>query len=113
MQPRLFLGRARARPHKKPNAAEVRACRPWLEAELRQVKPRVIVALGSTAAQALLGKAFRVTERRGEVVQSEWGAVVATVHPSAVLRAPDQARAQARREFFRDLARVAEHLASA
>jgi DNA polymerase len=100
----------RRRLHKKPTAAEVRACRPWLEAEIRLVRPRVIVALGSTAAQALLGKAFRVTERRGELVESEWGAVMATVHPSAVLRAPEEARAEARREFFRDLARVAKHL---
>ena len=96
--------------HKKPVLGEVRACRPWLEEEIRLVKPRMIVALGSTAAQALLGKEFRVTEKRGEVVQSEWGAVIATVHPSAVLRAPPDARAQARREFFRDLARVARHM---
>ena len=100
----------RRRLHKKPNPAEIRACRPWLEEEIRLVKPRVIVALGSTAAQALLGKAFRVTERRGEVVESEWGAVMATVHPSAVLRAPDEARAKARRDFFRDIGRVARRL---
>jgi len=100
----------RRRLHKKPNAAEVRACNPWLQEEIRLVQPRVIVALGSTAAQALLGKSFRVTERRGEPVASEWGTVLATVHPSAVLRAPDDARAQARREFFRDVAKVARHL---
>jgi DNA polymerase len=103
----------RRRLHKKPTAAEVRACRPWLEEEIRLVKPGMIVALGSTAAQALLGRGFRVTERRGELVESTWGPVMATVHPSAVLRAPEDARPRARREFFRDLARVAKHLAAA
>ena len=97
--------------HKTPNPAEIRACRPWLEQEIRLVKPGVIVVLGSTAAQALLGKAFRVTESRGTVVDSEWGAVLATVHPSSVLRAPDDVREHARRDFFRDIARVASHLA--
>ncbi|HEX6104759.1 MAG TPA: UdgX family uracil-DNA binding protein [Gemmatimonadales bacterium] len=101
----------RRRLHKKPNAAEVRACHPWLEEEIRVVKPRVIVALGSTAAQALLGTAFRVTEQRGRAVDSEWGQVLATVHPSAVLRAPDAARETARREFFSDIRLVAKHLA--
>ena len=103
----------RRRLHKKPNAAEVRACRPWLEAELRQVRPGIIVVLGSTAAQSLLGKAFRVTETRGKVLPSEWGAVLATVHPSAVLRTPGTARDRARKEFFRDIAQVAKHLANA
>jgi len=94
--------------HKKPSPGEVRACRPWLEEEIRLVRPRVIVALGATAAQALLGSNFKVTEQRGKVVTSDWaGAVVATVHPSAVLRAPADARARAKREFFTDLRRVA------
>jgi uracil-DNA glycosylase family protein len=93
--------------HKKPSAGEVKACNPWLREEIRVVQPEVIVALGSTAAQALLGRSFRVTQHRGELVQSDWaGAVVPTVHPSAVLRAPDDAREQARRDFFRDIARV-------
>ncbi|HUR93020.1 MAG TPA: UdgX family uracil-DNA binding protein [Gemmatimonadales bacterium] len=97
--------------HKKPNAAEVRACRPWLEEEIRLVRPRVIVALGATAAQALLGPAFKVTERRGQPTPSAWAdTVIATVHPSAVLRAPGDARAQARREFFDDLVRVRNFL---
>lgn len=97
--------------HKKPNAAEVRACHPWLEEEIRLVKPRVIVALGATAAQALLGKQFRVTQHRGKPVASELAeAIVATVHPSSVLRAPDDAREQARREFFADLKAVAIYL---
>ena len=98
--------------HKKPTAAEVRACRPWLEEEIRLVKPRIIVALGATAAQALLGPRFRVTKQRGRPVPSEWAeAIIPTVHPSAVLRAPADARERARREFFADLTRVARHLA--
>ena len=96
--------------HKKPAPGEVRACRPWLEEELRLVRPRVIVPLGSTAAQALMGSGFKVTAQRGKVVRSEWGDVLATVHPSSVLRAPDDVRAEARREFFRDIAAVAKHL---
>jgi DNA polymerase len=97
--------------HKKPNAAEVRACHPWLQEEIRLVKPRVIVALGATAAQALLGKDFRVTRDRGKPIHSELAeAVVATVHPSAILRAPTEARDEARREFVADLARVAAYL---
>jgi len=97
--------------HKKPTAAEIRACRPWLEEELRLVGPRVIVALGATAAQALLGSKFRVTEQRGRPISSPWAdAVFATVHPSAVLRAPGDARERARRDFFEDLARVGRHL---
>src|SRR4051794_39229973 len=94
--------------HKKPNAAEVRACNPWLQEEIRLVKPRVVVALGATAAQALLGKQFRVTQDRGRPIPSEFAeAVVATVHPSAVLRAPAEARDEARREFFADIKKVA------
>jgi uracil-DNA glycosylase family protein len=100
----------RRRLHKKPAPGEVRACRPWLEAEIRLVGPEVIVALGSTAAQSLLGSGFKVTERRGKVVPSAWGAIVPTVHPSSVLRAPDDARAEARREFFRDIRAVARQV---
>jgi len=97
--------------HKKPSAAQVRACSPWLREEIRLVEPKVVVALGSTAAQALLGSRFRVTQHRGEAVGSEWaGPVIATVHPSSVLRAPDESRDEARREFFRDIAKVAEYL---
>jgi uracil-DNA glycosylase len=104
----------RRRLHKKPAPGEVRACHPWLEEEIRLVRPRVIVALGATAAQALLGPTFRVTRQRGKPVRSEWaGTVIATVHPSAVLRAPADAREQARRDFFADLRRVARALQAA
>ena len=97
--------------HKKPSAGEIRACNPWLQEEIRMVKPRVIVALGATAAQALLGKQFRVTQHRGKPLPSEFAeAIVATVHPSAVLRAPDDAREEARRELFADLQAVAQYL---
>jgi uracil-DNA glycosylase len=102
----------RRRLHKKPSPGEVRACRPWMIEEIRLVQPRLIVALGSTAAQALMGKSFRVTEDRGKVLESEWGPLIATVHPSAVLRAPSDLREQARRDFFRDIAEVARHLGS-
>jgi len=104
----------RRRLHKKPAPGEVRACHPWLEQEIRLVRPRVIVALGATAAQALLGPKFKVTQQRGKAVTSDWaGAVIATVHRSSVLRAPVDAREQARREFFADLKRVARLLQAA
>jgi uracil-DNA glycosylase len=100
--------------HKKPTAAEVRSCHPWLQEEIRLIKPRVIVALGATAAQALLGKQFRVTQDRGKPVASDLAeAVIATVHPSAVLRAPDDRRDEARQEFIADLKRVAAYLSRA
>ena len=100
--------------HKKPTAAEVRACNPWLQEEIRLIKPRVIVALGATAAQALLGKQFRVTQDRGKPMASNLAeAVIATVHPSAVLRAPDHRRDEARQEFIADLKRVAAYLSRA
>jgi len=97
--------------HKKPNAGEVRACNPWLQEEIRVLKPRVIVALGATAAQALLGRQFRVTQQRGTPVSSELAeAVIATIHPSAGLRARDGEREQARKDFFRDIKSVATYL---
>jgi uracil-DNA glycosylase len=97
--------------HKKPTAAEVRASNPWLQEEIRLIKPRVIVALGATAAQALLGTQFRVTQDRGKPIASAMAeAVIATVHPSAVLRAPDDRRDDARQEFIADLKRVAAYL---
>ncbi|HJR15599.1 MAG TPA: UdgX family uracil-DNA binding protein [Gemmatimonadales bacterium] len=97
--------------HKKPNASEIRACHPWLQEEIRLLRPKVIVALGATAAQALLGKQFRVTQHRGKPVSSELAdAVIATVHPSAVLRARDPEREEARQEFFRDMKSVAAYI---
>ena len=104
--------RGKRRIHQKPNWSEMAACRPWLDAELELVKPRVLVCLGSTAAQALLGRDFRVTRQRGEPVESPLAPVVlATVHPSSILRAPDDAaRDQAMQDFVADLRRVAELL---
>jgi uracil-DNA glycosylase family protein len=97
--------------HKKPNDTEIRACTPWLAEEIRLTKPRVIVVLGATAAQALLGKQFRVTQQRGKPVKSELAdTVIATVHPSAVLRAPDDERERARSEFFADIRTVSKHI---
>ena len=82
--------RGKRRIHKKPRASEIKACRPWLEAELRAVKPAVVVCLGATAAQSMLGASFKLMRQHGEVVPSPLAArVVATIHPSAVLRAPD------------------------
>jgi DNA polymerase len=95
--------------HKTPNASEIRACRPWLDAEIAVVQPRVIVALGATAAKALFGKTFRVTAQRGRVVRTPLAeAGFATVHPSAVLRAPSAVRAEAEQELVRDLKKVAQ-----
>jgi uracil-DNA glycosylase family protein len=83
--------RGKRRIHKKPNAGEIAACRPWLDTEIALVKPRGIVCLGATAAQALLGKPFKVTAHRGELIPSPLAPVVlATVHPSSLLRAPDE-----------------------
>jgi uracil-DNA glycosylase family protein len=105
--------RGKVRLHKKPNAEEIRACRPWLDAELQVVQPRVLVCLGATAAQALLGSTFRVSRQRGEFVESDLAPLVlATVHPSSVLRAPDDAsRAAAYDGLVDDLAKVAKALA--
>ncbi len=76
--------------HDKPNSAQVEACRPWLEAEVARIAPRLIVCLGATAAQALLGKSFRVTQQHGQVLESDLGPVLATIHPSAILRAGEE-----------------------
>jgi uracil-DNA glycosylase family protein len=105
-------GKSKRRIHKKPNDTEIHACHPWLVEEIRVIKPRVIVVLGATAAQSLLGKQFRVTQRRGTPVSSELAdTVIATVHPSSVLRAPDAERAKARRDFFADIRAAAKHIA--
>jgi uracil-DNA glycosylase len=104
--------RGKRRIHKKPNLAEIAACRPWLEAEIDQVRPEVLVCLGSTAAQALLGKEFRVTKQRGVPVDSPLApTVMATVHPSSILRAADEeARRLEMDAFVADLRAVAAHL---
>jgi len=96
--------------HKKPNAKEVEACRPWLEAELEVVKPEVLVCLGATAAQALLGREFRVSRQRGEWVPSPLAPhVMATMHPSSILRAPDEAtRHEQMAQLVEDLKKVAK-----
>jgi uracil-DNA glycosylase len=105
--------RGKRRIHQKPNAAEIAACRPWLDAELAVVRPTALVLLGATAAQALLGRGFRVTKHRGVPVESELAPlVVATIHPSAILRARDDDRAAERAAFVADLRRVAERLAA-
>jgi uracil-DNA glycosylase len=96
--------------HERPNSAEIAACRVWLELELRLVKPDIVVALGATAAQALLGRAFRVTKERGRIMSSPLAPrVVATVHPSSILRAPDgESRHREMRAFVKDLRVVAK-----
>lgn len=100
--------RGKRRIHKKPNAVEIAACRPWLEAEIALVKPEVIVALGATAAQALLGPQFRVTKQRGQFLESTLAPyVMATVHPSSILRAPDdEMRHLEYRRFVDDLKKL-------
>jgi DNA polymerase len=104
--------RGKRRIHQKPSAGEVRACRPWLDAEIRAVRPRAIVCLGATAAQTLLGRLFRVTEHRGELVASPLAPLVmATVHPSSILRAPDDvARRTELDRLVEDLAGLAAAL---
>jgi uracil-DNA glycosylase len=101
--------RGKRRIHKKPNAVEIAACRPWLEAEIALVKPEVIVALGATAAQALLGPQFRVTKQRGQFIESTLAPyVMATIHPSSILRAPDdETRRLEYRRFVDDLKKLA------
>jgi DNA polymerase len=104
-----WQGRGKRRIHQKPNWAEIAACRPWLDAELAVVEPRVLVCLGATAAQALLGRQFRVSRQRGELVDSPLAEhVLATVHPSSILRADEETRELEYREFVRDLEKVAE-----
>ena len=104
-----WQARGKRRIHQKPNWTEMSACRPWLDAELEVVQPRVLVCLGATAAQALLGRQFRVTQSRGQLVDSPLAEVVtATVHPSAILRADDREGEYA--AFVADLKQVAKHL---
>ena len=109
-----FEPRGKRRIHKKPRASEIGACRPWLDREIALVKPRVIVCLGATAAQALLGSAFKVTSQRGVLVASPLAPrVLATVHPSSILRAPDdEARRREMKQFTDDLRAAARALSS-
>ncbi len=107
-----FEQRGKRRIHAKPNGGEIAACRPWLETEIALVKPRVLVCLGATAAQALLGKTFKVSQQRGTFVNSSLAPrVTATVHPSSILRAPDdESRHAEMGRFVADLRRVAAEL---
>src|ERR1043166_8483485 len=93
--------RGKRRIHQKPNSREIAACRPWLQAELRIVKPKLVVAMGATAAQTIFGPSFRVTRERGKVLSSKLAPrVLATVHPSSLLRQPDEASRQREYEHF-------------
>jgi uracil-DNA glycosylase len=102
--------KGKRRIHKKPNSREIAACRPWLDAEIAVLKPEVIVCLGATAAQAIIGKDFKVTQRRGELIESPLAKnVVATVHPSSILRAPDEETRHAEyARFVEDLQKIAK-----
>jgi uracil-DNA glycosylase family protein len=103
-----WQARGKRRIHQKPNWSEIAACRPWLDAELEVIEPRVLVCLGATAAQALLGRDFRVSRQRGELVESDLAEnVIATVHPSSILRADEGTRELEFRELVRDLDVVA------
>jgi uracil-DNA glycosylase len=107
--------RGKRRIHAKPNSVEIEACLPWLEAEIRLIQPKLVVCLGATAAQSLLGKKFRVTQQRGELIDAPIAAkVMATVHPSSILRAPDDiARRSETEKFIDDLRHAANYLATA
>jgi uracil-DNA glycosylase len=109
-----FEERGRRRIHQTPKRFEVDACRPWLEEELKVVKPEALVLLGATAAKALLGSSFRVTQHRGELLDSDLAPIVAaTVHPSSILRGPDEGtRGEERKAFAEDLRVVAKALAA-
>jgi uracil-DNA glycosylase len=104
--------RGKLRIHKKPNAQQINACRPWLDAEIARVRPKAIVCLGATAAQALIGREFRVSTQRGEILRSALAPMItATVHPSSILRAPDdESRHREMRQFVDDLKQIARHL---
>ena len=107
-----WVRRGKRRLHEKPNSQEVRACRPWLDAEVKTVQPRLVVLLGATAAQAVLGPTVRVTKQRGQVVNTPLGVQgLATVHPSSILRAPDDdSRREAMDAFVEDLRVAARYL---
>jgi DNA polymerase len=108
-----FSHRGKRRIHQRPNQKEITACRPWLEAELQQLKPEAMLVLGSTAAKALLGSGVAVSRHRGQLLDSDLAPIVAlTIHPSAIIRAPDdESRHAERRAFTNDLRLVAEAMA--
>jgi DNA polymerase len=103
-----FEERGKRRIHKKPSASEIRACRPWLEAEIELIRPEIIVCLGATAAQTVFGSDYRLTRERGNFIQHPWAAhATSTIHPSAILRAPDaEQRAEEYARFVDDLKKV-------
>jgi uracil-DNA glycosylase len=103
-----FEERGKRRLHKKPNAVEIRACHPWLEAGLNLIRPQIIVCLGATAAQAIFGSTYRLTKERGLFVENSWASnVTSTVHPSSILRAPhDEQRHIEYEKFVGDLKKV-------
>ena len=109
-----WTAQGKRRIHKKPNAEEIGACKPWLEAEVESVKPRMLICLGATAAQALLGRGFKVTQQRGQLVDSPLAPMVmATVHPSSILRsADDESRRVEMKRFIEDLRAAADALAA-
>jgi len=103
-----FQERGKRRIHQKPDGRQIRACRPWLDAELRQIRPDALILMGATAAQALLGPSFRVTQERGRLLDSDLAPiVVATIHPSAILRERDDEARHLQREAFTSDLRVA------
>ena len=102
-----WIPSGKRRLHQKPSAREIAACKPWLETEIALLQPQVVVALGATAAQALMGPAFRVTKSRGQAFHVPWAKVfIATLHPSAILRGPPEDRAAAYQAFVDDLKRI-------
>jgi len=103
--------RGKRRIHEKPGTKEINACAPWLDGEIAVIQPEIIVCLGATAAQALLGKGFRVTKERGKWIDTEGGTkIIATIHPSAILRTPGDEREHEYRELVHDLRIIAKAL---
>jgi uracil-DNA glycosylase family protein len=102
-----FEERGKRRIHKKPSASETTACKPWLEAELALIRPKVLVCLGATAAQSIFGRDYRLTKERGQFVTHQWAPqATSTIHPSAILRAPDEQRTLEYQRFMEDLKKI-------
>ena len=108
-----FERRGKRRLHKKPDSREIYACRPWLESELTTLQPKTVICLGATAAQALLGRDFRLSQQRGGIQVTEWSErTIATWHPAAILRMPDENRKlEMLKQFVQDLRKGTEGLA--